>query len=674
MQFFKYLVSPQCVGNKIPILCNQENFILKANSYRLFQACPDFQFFINPAVKIVNDPGRPMNGMFICIPNTIKNNVIDVSPGHWRVQAIVIKSEQAKTLLINSYFPWDQRESVTGKQEDNGELLETLGVIRNLVENVECDAVAWAGDINAEFSCNSRHTVLVEELLQELNFSTAWDKFDIDFSCTYERGGISYTSVLDHFFFSDPLFTEVTEAGVIHSIDNSSDHSPIFCILRSMNINFSASQKAQPSPKPSWKKADNIQKENFKTVLDLRLESIAIPTQVSECKKIHCQDETHLAAIDWFAAEVLEGLQDSAENTLPVPKGGHKEDQNKRKVTPGFREHVQPAKETAHFWHCIWKSAGRPQNTELHRIMKQTRNMYHLQFRKCQRSEATIKKSKLLNACLNGNGDLFKEIKHMRKTKTVCADSMDGKHDDIPGHFRNIYSNLYNSVNDAEDVEDIRKEVETKINEASIEDVEKVTPDEVRMAAERLKPGKSDPSYSFSSDCLKVKSDLLSEYLAKLIQSFLVHGYVPPFMLLATLVPIVKDKLASINISKNYRSVCITSLILKIVDWITINLFGSALSFHKLQFAYQPNVSSNMCTWAVVETVDYFLRNDSEVFGCSMHKSKAFDLTKFSILFRKMLKAKLSTIVLRLIIYIYISQYCNVRWNNENSSSFLISN
>ena len=207
-----------------------------------------------------------------------------------------------------------------------------------------------------------------------------------------------------------------------------------------------------------------------------------------------------------------------------------------------------------------------------------------------------------------------------------------------------------------------------------MEDVEKVTPAEVRKAAYRLKPGKSDPSFSFSSDCLKVKSNLLSEYLAKLIQSFLIHGYVPQFMLLATLVPIVKDKLASVNVSKNYRSVCITSLILKIVDWITINLFGSALSFHKLQFAYQPKVSSNMCTWAVVETVGYFLRNGSEVFGCSIDKSKAFDLTKFSILFRKMLQAKLSTIVLRLIIYIYISQYCNVRWNNENSSSFLISN
>ena len=57
----------------------------------------------------------------------------------------------------------------------------------------------------------------------------------------------------------------------------------------------------------------------------MRLESIVIPTQISECKNIHCQDKTCLAAIDWFAAEVLEGLQDSAEETLPKSKGGDKE-------------------------------------------------------------------------------------------------------------------------------------------------------------------------------------------------------------------------------------------------------------------------------------------------------------------------------------------------------------
>ena len=80
-----------------------------------------------------------------------------------------------------------------------------------------------------------------------------------------------------------------------------------------------------------------------------------------------------------------------------------------------------------------------------------------------------------------------------------------------------------------------------------------------------------------------------------------------------------------------------------------------------------------MCTWAVVETINYFIRNDSEVFGCSMDKSKAFDLCKFSILFRKMFK-KLSHIFLRLIIFIYVHQFSNISWNFQISSSFTIGN
>ena len=119
---------------------------------------------------------------------------------------------------------------------------------------------------------------------------------------------------------------------------------------------------------------------------------------------------------------------------------------------------------------------------------------------------------------------------------------------------------------------------------------------------------------------------------------------------------------------------CITSLLLKLVDWITINLFGEALGFHKLQFAYQGGISSTMCTWAVVQTVEYFLRHGSDVFDCSMDKSKAFDLTKFSLLFRKMLAARLSLIFLRLIIFVYVNQFCNVKWNNQTSTSFVITN
>ena len=81
-----------------------------------------------------------------------------------------------------------------------------------------------------------------------------------------------------------------------------------------------------------------------------------------------------------------------------------------------------------------------------------------------------------------------------------------------------------------------------------------------------------------------------------------------------------------------------------------------------------------MCTWAVIETVSYFLRNGSEVFTCLMDMTKAFDLVKHSLLFRKLLKAGLSIIFVRMLLFIYVMQTANVRWNGQVSSIFSLSN
>ena len=81
-----------------------------------------------------------------------------------------------------------------------------------------------------------------------------------------------------------------------------------------------------------------------------------------------------------------------------------------------------------------------------------------------------------------------------------------------------------------------------------------------------------------------------------------------------------------------------------------------------------------MCTWTVIETASYFLSNSGNVFCCLMDMTKAFDLVKHSILFRKFLKAGLSAIFIRLLIFIYINQFANIRWDNELSSCFGMTN
>ena len=99
--FIRFLLSDKVTGDKIPILCNQGNFILRENSYKIKQALHGLPLVINPAIKKDLTHGRPSNGMFIAFPDNIKNQVTDVSPGHWRLHAVKIKCMTSSLLHIN---------------------------------------------------------------------------------------------------------------------------------------------------------------------------------------------------------------------------------------------------------------------------------------------------------------------------------------------------------------------------------------------------------------------------------------------------------------------------------------------------------------------------------------------------------------------------------------------
>ena len=73
----------------------------------------------------------------------------------------------------------------------------------------------------------------------------------------------------------------------------------------------------------------------------------------------------------------------------------------------------------------------------------------------------------------------------------------------------------------------------------------------------------------------KERPDILYELLAGIFRAFLVHGHVTAVLMVATLVPIVKNQLGSVTSGKNYRSIAISSLILKMFDWIILILHGS---------------------------------------------------------------------------------------------------
>ena len=631
------------------------------------QTLADHHIYFKPAFKSGFD-GRPINGMFVGIPLCLKEKTKDVSPSSDRIQAITLKDGCRNILILNTYFPTDPRSD----NFDDTELLLLLSDISNIIERSQCDQIIWTGDMNTDFSRTTRFVCTVNEFISNLDLIKSWEKFPVDFTHTTERDGITYTSTIDHFIWNCTFGAGVIDSGVIHVPENLSDHCPIFCKFNLENSKECANIDTDKDEKiifPSWNKLSDEHKSDFCAEIDWKLRKLKISTSLIECSNVHCKDINHRHQLDELMTDILATIEDGARKNMPCRKGNHK-----RTTIPNWKDEIEPYRENAHFWNAIWISAGKPLNCQLHTIMKKTRNRYHLLIRKKQRLLDRIKRDEMIDACLRNDTNIFDMMKKKRKCGNTVPTSIDGETDDIPRYLASKYEKLYSCVDDSENIKSLERELEVKITQEDVNFVHKIKPCVLKTCVRKLKHGKRDPIFKFSSDFLINSPDILFQLLSFCLKSYMTHSHVSDILLISSLVPIIKDKLGDITSSNNYRSIAISSLIMKLFDQVIINLFEENLYLDDLQFGYQSGVSTSMCTWLATESIGHFLRNGSEVFTCLMDMSKAFDMVQHSQLFKKLVDQGMPLIIVRFILVSYKNQMTNVRWNNEYSNYFQIKN
>ena len=83
-------------------------------------------------------------------------------------------------------------------------------------------------------------------------------------------------------------------------------------------------------------------------------------------------------------------VENTEDVCLPY-RGGNQNKDLKKTPMCLWNAEMQPFK--AMFWHAIWVSAVRPMNTQLHQLMKKTRNAYHFQIRKCKKMKDILKRN-----------------------------------------------------------------------------------------------------------------------------------------------------------------------------------------------------------------------------------------------------------------------------------------
>lgn len=656
-------------GGVNTILCNQENFILKANEYIIRKTLPNHHIFFKAAIKDSLE-GRPKNGMFVAIPEHFKEIVTDVSPLSDRLQSLLIKFSSSNILLLNSYFPTDPKTC----DFNDTELQLLLNQIKETINDNDFDQLIWTGDINTDFHRNTNFVKIVEDFIEELGLKKSWDEYHVDYTHTFERDNSTFTSTLDHFFWNETLFLSVTDAGVLHVPDNMSDHLPIYCNFTIPQTKFRTRHNQNPKPNSSstynWKRADDDQKKSYYVQVEERLHTLDLPVNALSCQDVHCKNPDHISDLDHLMLDTLKIIEESISCHIPRKKEG----KTSKERIPSWKKDIEPIKDNAYFWHSVWVSANRPLNCVLHSIMKKTRNKYHLAIRKNRRISDLIQKDNLLSACMQNQCNLFDAIKRQRKSVRSCPTSLDGRTENIPAYLSGKYKDLYNSCNDIKEVQDIETHLEFCINESSMNVVERIKWEDMKRCSQKLKVEKNDPSFNVSSDSLKGAPDIMYKTLTLLLKSYITHGHVSSFLLVSTLIPIIKNKLGDSTDSNNYRSIAISSLILKLFDLVILSSFEKELALDDLQFAYQTQVSTSMCTWTAIETITYFQRNGSSVYSCLMDMSKAFDNVKHSVLFKKLLDQGLPSIIVRYILVTYKHQKANVRWNGEISEFFKVTN
>ena len=156
---------------------------------------------------------------------------------------------------------------------------------------------------------------------------------------------------------------------------------------------------------------------------------------------------------------------------------------------------------------------------------------------------------------------------------------------------------------------------------------------QISEVIKRLRFGKSDGVDDLYSDNFKHGTSLLFHCISVIINCMLCHGYAPTSFLHAAVIPIPKNTKLNLSSSCNYRAIALSSIFSKILDKTIMSLQSKYLMTSELQFGFKEHSSTIMCSTLLVETVEYYVSNNSTVYVLLIDASKAFDRLCHSKLF-----------------------------------------
>ena len=140
---------------------------------------------------------------------------------------------------------------------------------------------------------------------------------------------------------------------------------------------------------------------------------------------------------------------------------------------------------------------------------------------------------------------------------------------------------------------------------------------------------------NIQAEHLKNPSNVLNVSLPILCTAMLKHGYIVNTILETVIIPVIKNKSGDATDKHNYRPIAISKTMENVLELLMLHKIDSYLLTTDNEFGFKQNHGTDMCIYAMRQTIDYYKRNSSRVFICYLDASKAFDHVYHWCLFKK---------------------------------------
>lgn len=642
-------------------MCVQETWFAKQDLHLLNKIHSEFRGVGSSAFDYENGllGGRPFGGVAILWRNSFDHFVKHLDFGlDWCV-GVEICINSRTCVLLCVYLPYQCDQNL----EDYSLKLGALGAI---LEELNSTCYTIIGDWNVDL-CNNTSVFaqLAIDFCQDRDLVHSSQVFLPMDTYSFVSSAWGSTSWIDHAVSSMDFHNTINRMSMSYDITDE-DHIP-FLLFLNLDIvpELTVSDNCLDKMYLCWDKISESQLKSYTESTHQELTKISTPQDVINCKNLNCKDPAHLAAIDKFYNDIVSTLTRCANKINNKPRNF--------KVRPGWNDLVSDLYEDSRDARRLWLASGKPRSGPIFETFSRLKARFKYSLRNLKRHEDTLRRESLARKLGDlQNQDFWKEIKVLNNSRTPLPSNIEGNtgSDNILNMWKSHFQKLFNCVDEAG-----RASAHVSI-EPNPDEVSEITvnPKTIERIIKELKVKKSCGMDGIFVEHLQYSSTVLVDFLSQCISSFFVHCYLPDSLMSVVLVPIIKSKSGSINSKNNYRPIALASVLSKVVEKVLISRFDDHVYTSTNQFGFKRKHGTDQCIFALKEVIDCYRQLNGAVFVCFLDASKAFDRINHVKLFDKLSSRGVPTYIVRLLAYWYANQSFCVRWGNEISSTFCVTN